>query len=140
MRVLERDFHLGFGVLTASGSGASPAMAISCTRRPSSTKKRFEEVAEAASAEDLAQIIELNVDASPSGGRRELRAILPVRSELIVTLAFLRIRKNFIGLIDLFELLLGDPVPRVDVGVMLPSKLSIGLADLLVCRVSLYTQ
>jgi hypothetical protein len=140
VRVLKRKFHLGFGVLAATSSGARTPALIGCATRPPTTKKRLKEIAKAAPAEDTAQILELNVDTSPSGRRRELRSILPVGSELIVTLAFLGIRQHCIGFIDLFELLLSYSIPGVDVGVIFPSKLAIGLADLVICCVSLYTE
>jgi hypothetical protein len=52
-----------------------------------STKKRFEKLAEAAAAKNSSQIVELHIDAAPSRWGRELSAILPVSSKLIVTLA-----------------------------------------------------
>src|SRR5262249_58936880 len=58
----------------------------------------------------------------------------PVRAELVVLLAFGGIAEHFIGFVDLLEARLGRLVARVDVGVMLPRQLPVGLLDFLLGR------
>src|SRR5262245_39611623 len=88
VRVLKRDFHLSFGILTAcSPPRSSTTLGLACCL--SAAEQRLKEIAEAAPAEDLAQIVELNIDPSPSRWRRELRSVLPVRAKLIVPPALL---------------------------------------------------
>ena len=100
----------------------------------------LKEIAETASAEDASQVIDIHVDAAPIRRRRKLGAILPVGTKLIVTLSLFGIRQNLVSLIDLLEFVFGDPVTRVHIGMVLASKPSIGLTDLILSRVPLYPQ
>src|SRR6266404_2573056 len=137
--VFERNLHLGFRVLPATGSAArGPASVLGLTRRLRSAKKCLEEFAETASAKNAAKVVELYVDASPSGRRCELSAILPVGTKLIVAFALLGIGEDLVRFVDPLELVFGYLVAGVHVGVILPGKLTIGLTDLSVGGVSLY--
>jgi hypothetical protein len=66
----------------------------------------------------------------------ELRGALPVLPVLVVELALLRVAKNLVGLADLLELRLRRLVVRVHVGVVLPSKPTVGRLDLLLVGVA----
>jgi len=48
---------------------------------------------------------------------------------VIVLLALVGIGENLVGLVDVFESLLGRRIARVDVGVVLASQTAIGLLD-----------
>ena len=138
--VFERNLHLGFRVLPATGSASrGPPPVLGLTRRLCSSKECLEEFTKTASAKNAAKVVELYVDASPSGRRGELSAILPVGTKLIVAFALLGIGEDVVGFVNLLELVFGYLVAGVHVGVVLAGKLTIGLTDLSVSRVSLYS-
>ena len=89
------------------------------------------------SGEAAARPFEAYVEAREAGataGPSRWFVPLPVRAELIVFPALLRVGENLVGLVDLFELVLGAPVPRVDVGMILARQLAKGLFDFLFAR------
>src|SRR6185503_19745881 len=65
-----------------------------------------------------------------AGPRLLVRA--PVRPELVIFLALGRIAEDFIGLVDLLELVLGRLVAGIDVRVVLARQLPVRLLELLV--------
>src|SRR5205807_5783473 len=69
---------------------------------------------------------------SPSA--RHLSILLVIRAELIILLAFLRIRKHFVGFVDFFKFLFGRFIAWIDVGMILTCQLTISLANLLLSR------
>ncbi len=58
----------------------------------------------------------------PARRRTEIRALLPVRAQLVVLLALFRIAQDFVGFVDLLEFFLGDFFVLGDVGMVLPRE------------------
>src|SRR5215471_14499284 len=103
MRIFQGDLHLRLGILTAIGTcPPSPSSLLRLGLTPHASKKCFKEITKAASAKNAAEIVELNVGRPPPWRRRKLCAVLPVRTELIVALAFRRIREDFVRFVKLF--------------------------------------
>jgi hypothetical protein len=138
MRILERNLHLGFNTFGARSS-ALTAVIVRWRSLTPSPKERFKEIAEA-SAETPAEIVEVDVHASPPGRRSELDTVLPVWAELIVTLALVGIREHLIRFVDLFEALFGPAIPGIQIRVILSGELAVGLPDLVVRSVPLNPQ
>ena len=136
--VLERNLHLGFRILAASTPGAralTAAITLAC--RSCAAKKGLKKIAEASSTEHAAEVVELHVHASPARRRRELGAVLPVRPELIITFALLRVGKNLVRLVDLLKSVFGYLVARIDIWMILAGKLTISLTNLCIRGVAL---
>lgn len=71
---------------------------------------------------------------SPIGRRLKSTRLVPVRPELIVSLAFFRIAQDFIGLVDLLKFLFGLLFILGDVGMIFSGQLAEGTADLVLLR------
>ena len=56
---------------------------------------------------------------------------------MVVAFAFGRVGEYFVGLVDLFEFLFGGFVLGVQIGMMLPRQLTIGLSYLIVGSIAL---
>src|SRR5207248_2250931 len=69
---------------------------------------------------------------SPVRRRREVRAIFPVRSELIVLPAFLGVAEDFVCFLDFLELLFGLLVVGIQVRMVLAGKFPVRLLDFVV--------
>jgi hypothetical protein len=136
--ILERDFHLCFGILSAICSRTATAPSLLALRLGShAPKKGFKEIAEAAAAKDTAEIIELDISPTPTRRRSELRPVLPVCTELIVPFALRRIGQDLVSFVKLFKFVLCDSVAGIDVWMVFSSKLTISLPNLLVSGVTL---
>jgi len=70
----------------------------------------------------------------PARRRPEVFTCLPVRPKLIVSLAFVRIRENFVGLVYLFEFFLGRFISGIYIGMVLARQRSVRLLDLILGR------
>jgi hypothetical protein len=138
MRILERNLHLGFNSFGARSS-ALAAVIIGRRGLAGSAKKRFKKVTETPS-ESSSEIVEVDVHATPAGRRSEFDAVLPVGPKLIVSLALLGIREHFIRLVDFLEALFSGAIPGIQIRVMLPRELTVGLSDLVIRSIPLYTQ
>src|SRR5204863_7608763 len=95
----------------------------------SAPEERFEEIAEivgrwAGGLPPASETAEAAAHAFPARRRREVLAVAPVRSKQIVFLALLRIAQDFIGLAQLFELVLGIR-GFVDIGVQFAGEVAI---------------
>ena len=88
----------------------------------------FEEVAVYAAAEVLA--IEIEVEILEARAAGELLAVLPVGAELIVHTALFVILEDFVGFVDVFELVLGGLVAGVEIGMVLAGELLVRLGYL----------
>src|SRR5262249_54894990 len=121
MRLFEAEFNSCFNVLTTHGKARARAWAAP------SAKQRLKKVAEAVwtapGAEEVAEVAIFHTPAFPARRRCKIRACLPVRAELVIALALLRIGEDLIGLPDVFEFLLRGFVPRVDVRMILARQL-----------------
>ena len=147
LRRRRRPAHAREEVLEGRSAGRSPAAARSRTadRLRASGEERAEEVAEAA----VGVAVELEADparpaavareagerARPpraaSGARRRagLGVRLPVRAELVVQVALLRVGQDLVGLADLLEPPLGRGVALVHVRMVLARRLAERLLD-----------
>src|SRR5262249_7110138 len=138
MRLLERDFHLGFhrGMPLRFARLTSPLLAgagvLSCT-----SKERLEEIAETSSAEHVTEVTKFYVDAAPARRRCKLGSVFPVCSELIVSFSLVRVRQDLVGFVDLLEFFLGGLIPRVQVRMVLSGEFAIGLPNLVVGGIAL---
>src|SRR5262249_52056974 len=126
------SFMCCFVVLTTNGKARAREWSAP------GAKQRLKKVAEAAwtvvGAEEVAEVAIFHAPAFPARRRREIRACLPVRAELIIALALLRIGEDVICLPDVFEFLLRSFVPGVDVRMILARQLAVGFLDLVRCR------
>src|SRR5262245_29098991 len=113
MSFLERKRDLSLDIRAAHREARTRARSM-----PAAFEEGLEKIAESAWAapfpENLAEVeAAARAFSGPAGRWREVGSRLPVRSQLIIALALLRIRQDFIGLIDLFEFLLGRLVSRI---------------------------
>src|SRR5262249_54183521 len=82
---------------------------------------------------ESAEISEINLHiATPTGWRLEICSGLPVLPEFVVLFPFLRIRKDAVGFIYFFKLVLGILISRMGVGVVFSRKLPISSTNLLI--------
>ena len=81
----------------------------------------------------------ISVRLSPSAAG-ELLAMLPVRAELIVHAALLVVLEDFVGFVDLLELVFSGLVAGVQVGVILAGELFVRLRYLIFARRTLNAQ
>ena len=95
-------------------------------RAPATAEEPLEEVAEPL----LAAGPDIRPRRLPSRWRREVCPGLPIRAQLIVACALLRVRQDSVGLVQLLEARARRIVPWVDVRVVLAGELSIRLLDL----------
>jgi hypothetical protein len=116
-------------------------------------KDGLEEIREAATpertAEKVAQIAIFDMDTATArrssgppapvettGIAARALPLLPTGPQLIVFTPFLRVSQHLMGLIDLFEALLGLFVARVNVGVIFASQTTVGFLDLLLSTIA----
>ena len=86
-------------------------------------------------AEDIPQVAEVKATVETgSTGPSTIAGIHPGKAELVVAGLLIRVGEHLVGLVDLLELLLGLLVVRVQVRVVLPGHLLIGLFDLVLGR------
>jgi len=71
---------------------------------------------------------------TPARRRPELLARLPVRAEPVVALAFVAVRQNGVGFVDLLEFFFGGLVAGIDVGMMFAGELAVCRLDFIVGR------
>lgn len=143
-RFFQRDHDVGLDVASAFGASL-PLTERGATesRLTSAAEKRFKEIAEARATKfeiDPAAVAR-GVSTKPAAGlripaRRRLKSprLIPIRSELIVLLPFLRIAQDLVGLVDLLKLFFRGFLVFRDVGMMLARQLSKRLLDLVVGR------
>ena len=84
-------------------------------------------------AKDIAQVHTAGAEATETGAAALAGPIVgvdPGKAELIIALAFFRVRKDIVGLVDLLELFLSRLVAGVQVGVVLFGQLAVGAFDL----------
>src|SRR5687767_5408835 len=116
----ERDFCLD--VLTRHGEASAAASASTAA------EQALEEIAKSAlspaSAEQIAKIAKLDVRTLPPGWRPEIFAGFPVLPKLVIALAFVRIRENFVGLVQLLKFLFGRLITGIYVRVILARQLA----------------
>src|SRR6202030_185537 len=141
-RFFECDHDVGFDV--ASSFGASrplPETAAKTTLPPSTTKKLFEKITEAGSAEfelDAAVTGSVAAESSarllrtPSRWRLESTRLIPISTELVVFFPLLRIAQDFVGFIQLLEFFFRGRLVFVDVGMVLARQLAKRLLDIVV--------
>ena len=145
MHVLKRQRHLSFGLrgtrCAATRSRASSRFRIcsAAAHASHSAKQSFEEVAERASRFARASASEevFHIDgaakaaarASPVRRRGEIRAVLPIRSKLVVLPALVRVAEDFVRFLDFFELLFGLFVVRVQVRMVFAGELAVCLLE-----------
>src|SRR2546428_9065396 len=102
-------------------------------RAAAPSKKGFKKVAETA-AEALLPCPGPTSRLTAARRRREIHAVFPARTELIILLAFFRIAEDLVGLVDLLEFFLGHLLLRrrvLQIRMVLARELAIGVPDLL---------
>ena len=132
--LLEGDVHLGLEIGSRTGTPSSCA-----STAPSSATENVPENI----SENISEVGCTSATERPSCTEGALAATTHVRSsmtELIVHFALLRIRKVLVGLVDLFEFLLGLLVSGVLVRMELNGELPEGLFDLFGSGSPLHTQ
>ncbi len=101
--LLQGDHDVGFHILTALGNPPKSS--------PAAAEHLLEEIAEARSAKRKILLRTLRsgsgTESSPARNTSSgLWAVLPIRSVIIVALAFFGVAEDFVGFVDLFEFLL----------------------------------
>src|SRR5688572_26693646 len=134
-RFLERDHDVGFHVAASLHAPRSrpEAAAAETTWAAAAAKKRFKEVAEASSAEfkfhaAVARAVAAEAPTrllwAPSWRRLKSSRLVPVRTQLIIFFALLRIAQDFVSLVELLEFLLRRPFVLIDVGMVFARQLA----------------
>ena len=144
-RLFERHHEVGFDVL-APFRESGGILGVSPTGSGAGAEELFEEIAEAGA-------VELEIEAGgtavtgllPAGtgavtGRVELGLVAPMGAQLIVFLAFRGIAEDFVGFVDLLELVFGAAFVFGDVGMVFAGELAKGLADFVIARAPVHTQ
>src|SRR5579859_2879481 len=136
--LLQADLRRTLDVIAAGLSGRAKAWGTG-TGAP---EHAAEEVAEAAAPKDLFEFLRrhrLVADLrsgsewwlpGPAGALPGV-VVLPVRPQLVILLALLRVAQNLVGVVDLLEARFGLGVTLVDVRVVLAGQLAEGTLDLL---------
>jgi hypothetical protein len=129
MCLFEAEVHGRLHILTAHGKTSAG------TGAASGAKQHLKEVAHAPwTAPASEQVAEIHASTLPAGRRGKCRPCFPVRAELIIALALVRIEENVIGFAHLLELLLRGGVARVDVRMIFARQPAIGFLDLVLRR------
>ena len=129
MGLFKRERNLRFDILSAQGKAGAAGSAAPAAEQ--ALKEIAESPAAPAAAKHIASVAKSSTGAFPARRRPELFARFPVLAQLVVTLAFVRVGKNFVGFIDFFELVFGGFISWIDVGVILARKLSVCRFDLI---------
>src|SRR5438270_276917 len=140
----ERDHNVRLDVASSFGSSLPlTERTVAETCLTPATEKRLEEIAESGPAEfeiDPAAVAR-GIAAKPatrlgvpSRWRLESTRLVPIRTELVVFLSFLRIAQDFVGFVKLLEFFFGGRFVLVDVGMVFTRELPERFADLVVAR------
>ena len=125
---LKGQNHAGLDVVTFAGG-----VGVRAGRTAEAAKSAAEQV-----AEDVAQVYAAGTAEATAKTATETAAGLagpivgidPGKAELVIALAFFRVGKYIVRLVDFLELLLGGLVAGVQVGVVLFGELAVGAFDL----------
>ena len=151
-RFFERNHDIGFHVVSARRTGRSPteSAATKSGLATASAEKRLEEIAETGTAKfefhSAAILTTITMESAaglrPAPSRRWLKSagLIPIRTELIVFLALLRIAQDFVSLVDLFKLFFGCRFVFSDIRMIFPRQLSKGAANFVIGRCFRNTQ
>ena len=124
-----------------AGPGARPGVpkeTVVIGAPPATSKKLFEEIAEAGAAKMHVVVrhpVRSRPTAAPCAGRRREAARLPVGAEVIVFTALLGIAQDLVGLVDLLEFLLGGFLVLGDVRMVAAGQLAKRFLDIVVAGV-----
>src|SRR5262249_17326930 len=144
MHVFQRQRKLRLGFRPA-GSPSGPWARSGASHSGHTAKQRFEEIAEGAAAALRAasseEVFQINVSlkassahSAPIRRRREIRAVFPIRPELVVFLALFGIAQNLVGFLYFFEFFFGLLVVRVEVRMIFAGEFAVRLFDFVVFR------
>src|SRR5690348_9902227 len=115
-RFLERDHDVRFDVRSALSRGFASAKSAEGRAAATASEKRFEEIAEAGSVEFKlnASVVSTPLIKSTAGlltspiwRRLESSRLIPIRAELIIFFALLRVAQDFVRFVDLLEFFFG---------------------------------
>lgn len=115
-----------------STSRAGLTESTAATHRSENELKKVREIP---AFELLAPAAALTTESTPSGRRLEALAVLPVCTESVVFLPFLRVFQDLVGFTDLLELVLGARL-FIYIRVVLTGELPVLLANLFLARLT----
>ncbi len=137
-RLVERHQQIALHVRTALGEvlGRKSAAARAVRAIGPAAKHLLEKITEAGAAEVelLPGAVEPAAPSRAAGGRPKLRALFPVRAQLVVFFSLGRIAQHLVGLVDLLEFLLGLLLVLGHVRMVLARKFAEGFFNFVLAR------
>src|SRR5204862_4958794 len=133
------NHNVGFDIGSAFSCGLASAKSTESRAAASSAEKRFEEIAEAGSAEfelnSAAVATPLIISAfrwlrTPLRRRLKSARSIPISAELVIFFAFLWIAQYFVGFVDFLKFFLGCLLILGHVGMMFARQLAESAANL----------